>query len=454
MSIHSRSQAGKGRVLVVDDHKSNRRLLRRILEEDGYVVKEANDGTVALDLTKEESFHLVISDLKMPRLSGMELLQKIKSDSPETLVILLTAHGTIQSAVEAMKCGAFDYLCKPLADPEEVRLIVERAMKQRRLVDENAALRTDEKWELIYEDEKMAAVAESIRAIAPSDATVLITGESGTGKEVVARLIHGNSGRALKPFVAVNCAALPETLLESELFGHERGAFTGADRQRRGRFEISDKGTLFLDEIGEMSPNLQAKLLRVMQLRSFERVGGTTTITVDVRILAASNRNLKKEIAAGRFREDLFYRLNVVPIELPPLRERGGDIQMLANHFLASLSRYHGREISGYHEDTLKVLSEYHWPGNVRELYNTVERAVILCKGDIITPNSLFINRDHNDEEGELPLNLKDLERDAILRALEKSDGSRREAADILGISLRTLHYKLNFYDLRDFIKK
>ena len=454
MAKESESQSRKGRVLVVDDHKSNRRLIRRILEDDGYIVKEATDGEHALNLTAEESFHLIISDLKMPKVGGMDLLQRIKKDAPETLVILLTAHGTIQSAVEAMKCGAFDYLCKPLSEPEEVRLIADRAMKQRRLADENAALRTDEKWELIYEHEKMALVAESIQAIAPSDATVLITGESGTGKEVVARLIHQNSGRAGHPFVAVNCAALPETLLESELFGHEKGAFTGADRQRRGRFEISDKGTLFLDEIGEMSPNLQAKLLRVMQLRSFERVGGTTTISVDVRVLAASNRNLQEELARGRFREDLYYRLNVVPIALPPLRERGGDIRLLAQHFLSTLNRYHGKNISGFDEDALKILSDYHWPGNVRELYNVVERAVLMCKSEIIRPQSLFLNQGEPPPPDDIPLNLKELEKEAILRALEKSDGSRRRAAEILGISLRTLHYKLNFYDLRDFIQK
>lgn len=439
----------KGRVLVVDDQPSIRRLLRRILEDDGYEVREAKDGADALALAKASRFHLVVTDLAMPRMTGSELLASIKAASPETVVVILTAYGTVQSAVEAMKIGAFDYMTKPLGEPEEVRAIAAKAMEHFRLTcGDEAYPETQPIRSLVYESAAMTEAVRALERLAPTDATVLITGESGTGKEMAARLLHDRSRRAARPFIAVNCAALPETLLESELFGHEKGAFTGADKQRQGRFELADQGTLFLDEIGETSPSLQVRLLRVLQERSFERVGGTTTVSVNVRVVAATNQDLSNLVGAGRFREDLFYRLNVLPVRLPPLRDREEDAVLLAEHFITQLSTRHGCPRKRLAGSAAEAVRRHPFPGNVRELLNAVERAVLLGRGDEVQAAELGLEV-RPAADGEPPFNLKDLEREAIVRALDKAHGSRRQAAELLGISLRALHYKLNEYDLR-----
>ncbi|MCU0661039.1 MAG: sigma-54 dependent transcriptional regulator [Myxococcota bacterium] len=440
----------KSRVLVVDDQPAIRRLLHRILEDDGYEVKEAKDGAEALALAKAHRFHLVITDLAMPNVNGMELLAALKEACSETVVVLLTAYGTVQSAVEAMKRGAFDYLTKPLSEPEEIRVVAAKAMNHFRL--SCGAQELDEGGcgsAFVYRSQAMTDVVRALERLAPTDATVLITGESGTGKEMAARLLHDRSRRSYGPFVAVNCAALPDTLLESELFGHEKGAFTGAEKQRQGRFELASGGTLFLDEIGETSPSLQVRLLRVLQEKAFERVGGIATITVDVRVVAATNRDLSTLVATGRFREDLRYRLDVLPIRLPPLREREGDVVVLAQHFLAQLSRKHGKLNKRFSPAALEELQRHRFPGNVRELRSAVERGVLLGPSDEVWPADLGLDQSTESNTG-LLLNLKDLEKETIVRALEKAKGSRRQAAELLGISLRTLHYKLNEYGLRE----
>jgi two-component system response regulator FlrC len=448
-------------VLVVDDQPAFRRLLVRVLVDDGYQVTEARDGREALELARKTPFHLVLSDIRMPGLDGVELLDKLQAEVPATLVVLLTAFGSVPAAVDAMKKGAFDYLTKPLADPDELRVVVARAMAHRRLVDAQEAMApVDHDDEPVHAHATMVAVVAAARRVALVDATVLLTGESGTGKEVVARLIHARSSRAERPFVAVNCAALAEGLLDSELFGHERGAFTGADRQHRGRFEVADGGTLLLDEVGEMSPALQAKVLRVLQERTFERVGGTATLHVDVRVIVATHRDLHAEVARGRFREDLYYRLAVVPLHLPPLRDRGDDVLLLARHFLAMVSRRYGRAEPVLTPAARQALLAYPWPGNVRELANVVERAVVLSDdrpGHVLelAPQDLWLGpalapaAGQRGSGADQPLNLHELERQAILRALDEAAGNRKQAAELLGIGLRTLQYKLNEYGLR-----
>jgi DNA-binding NtrC family response regulator len=441
----------KASILVVDDEPTIRLLVTSILKDEGYAVTAAASGEEALQLTTRRYFHLVVTDLKMPGISGVELLGRLKHDNPDTAVILLTAFGTVEGAVEAMKKGACDYLLKPLANPDELRLAVRRALKEQRLADEAAALRQAEAaafpfGEIIARDPKMQAALDLARSVAPADATVLLTGETGTGKELIARAIHHWSPRADQAFVAVNCAALAESLLESELFGHEKGAFTGAVAQRRGRFELAHGGTLFLDEVGEMSPALQAKLLRVLQEQTFERLGGTKTVTVDVRVIAATNRDLLSMAAAKTFRDDLYYRLGVFPILLPPLRERPGDIVSLAEHFLASVGRRIGKRIGGFSEDAIQVLKGYRWPGNIRELQNVIERAAILCRGDRILPDHLAMREVPSQALPSVGRSLKDIEREAILAALAACQGNRRKAAEQLGIGLRTLYTHLKEY--------
>ena len=443
----------KASILVVDDEPAMRLLLSSILKDEGYEVTAAASGEEALQLIATRQYHLVLTDLKMPGISGLELLAQVKRDDPDTAVIILTAFGTVEGAVEAMRQGAVHYLLKPLANPDELRLTVRRVLEERRVTDEATTLRQATEavfpfGEIVAGDAKMRGALELGRSVAPTDATVLITGETGTGKELMARAIHHWSLRADQAFVAVNCAALAETLLESELFGHEKGAFTGAAAQRRGRFELAHGGTLLLDEVGEMTPALQAKLLRVLQEGTFERVGGTKTVTVDVRVIAATNRDMQRLVAERAFREDLYYRLSVFPIVLPPLRERPADILPLAAHILQQASRRFGKQIIGFAEEALALLQDYAWPGNIRELQNVIERAAILCREDRIAPAHLHLSASPGVLSSVAPKTLRELEREAILAALAAHKGNRRKAADQLGIGLRTLYTRLREYGI------
>ena len=399
-------------------------------------------------LCEKKQYHLVISDLKLPDGDGLQLLRWLREHSPEAPVIMITAFGTVAGAVEAMKLGAVDYLGKPLSSPDELRIGVRRALEQSQVASEREVLRERESVRfgcgaLIAGDPGMAKVVELARKVAPANATVLLTGESGTGKELIARCIHDNSLRANRLFVAVNCAALSPTLIESELFGHEKGSFTGAVGQHLGRFERAHGGTLFLDEVGELDGNLQAKLLRVLQERTFERVGGARQITVDVRVIAATNRNLKQMVDEGKFRDDLYYRLNAFPIEIPPLRNRPSDILLLARWFLARAARELRKPDLKLSSQAETVLAAYNWPGNVRELENLMERVAILCD-DIIEPDDLPVTASGPTR----PVLFKDIERQAIEDALRANGGNRTRAAKQLGISLRTLQYRLKEYGI------
>lgn len=442
-------------LLVVDDDPAQRQFLRATLERD-YRVTAASDGEEARQLLEKQGYDLVLTDERMPRMSGMELLRWMREHAPETPVVLLTAYGSIESAVQAMRLGAADYLTKPVESPEELRLVIRRCLQQKTWAAEKAVSRAEQELEfpadIVAESRGMRQVLHLARQVAPETTTVLLTGESGTGKEVVARYIHRLSPRADGPFVAVNCAALAETLLDSELFGHEKGAFTGAVQSRPGRFELAHGGTLFLDEVGEMSLPLQAKLLRVLQERRFERVGGTRTLEVDVRLIAATNRDLRAAIGKRTFREDLFYRLNVFPIHLPPLRERREDILPLAEHFLRTLRRRMNRSTRQFSAEARRRLLAYAWPGNVRELRNAVERALIVASGDEITPEDLPLGTAMEAAPFFEPgrTTLAQMERHAILETLRHFAGNRRRTAEALGISLRTLHYRLREYGLKD----
>lgn len=384
------------RILVVDDEPLMRDFLVETLQRKKYLVEAVGNGSQAIEKVKVEYYDLLITDIRMPEVSGMEVLEEVKKINPETEVLMITAFGTIENAVGAMKLGAYDYITKPFS-ADEIEIVVDRAMERQRLRDENRILRNDntqlrnllkEKYtfsSIVGVSEVMRKVYDAIEMIAPTKATIIIYGESGTGKELVARAIHYNSDRQNKPFIKVSCAALPETLMESELFGHEKGAFTGAIRTTKGRFELAHTGTLLLDEIAEMSLPLQSKLLRVLQEREFERVGNPSPLNVDVRVVATTNRELKQEVQEGRFREDLFYRINVVPICLPPLRDRKEDIPLLVDHFLRKYCEENGRDIMGIDDEAIEKLMAQDWPGNVRELENHVERAVVLCRDDVLT---------------------------------------------------------------------
>jgi DNA-binding NtrC family response regulator len=422
-----------------------RELLGRILGEMGLEVEAVPDGLAAM-ARLAEAFDLVITDIRMPGADGIQVLEYARRKWPATPVIVLTAFGTIPGAVDAMRLGAFDYLQKPLPEPQALREVVARALAQAGRDPRPVAT-------VVAEDPLMAKVEETARRVAPTETTVLLLGESGTGKEVIARLIHEASPRAGAAFVAVNCAALAETLLESELFGHEKGAFTGAHARHQGRFEQAHQGTLLLDEVGEMSPALQAKLLRVLQERTFERVGGEQTVTVDVRVVAATNRDLGQQVARGAFREDLYYRLAVFPIEIPPLRERRADIIPLARHFLELLAQGGGvGSAPELTEGARSALLEHTWPGNVRELQNVLERSVILSGGGAITPGHLGLHTSQAASAAPTQADgkgtLKQMERRAIQAALEAENGNRRRAAKRLGIALRTLQYKIKEYGL------
>ncbi len=444
----------RGRILVVDDEANARAALSEILREEGYATETAADGFKALGKLEEFAPDVVLTDLKMPGLDGIAFMEKAKSASPQTVFVVMTAFGSISSAVAAMKSGAENYLTKPL-DYEALSAVVERAMEKAKLLQETLALRDrlrerNALGHIVTEDPKMRAVLDLVAQVGPSKASVLVTGESGTGKELIAEAICAASPRASAPFVRLHCAALAESLLESELFGHEKGAFTGAVARREGRFKQADGGTLFLDEIGEIPMGTQVKLLRFLQEKTFERVGGNETVKVDVRLIAATNRDLKAEIKKGTFREDLYYRLNVISIELPPLRERRADIGPLASFFLARYAKENGRAIEGISDQALKVLSGYDWPGNVRELENVIERAVVLCEGPQIEVRHLPLSlAPANQKDAPPPIpgsTIQDLERYAILRTLEACGGSTSKAASILGVSPRKIQYKLHEY--------
>jgi len=435
-------------ILVVDDDPGFRRLLETILAKEGYQVQTFGSVAEALRQGQARSFDLVISDLRLPDGDGLAVLKWWKENAPETPVVMITAFGTVASAVEAMKLGAADYIGKPLSSPDELRLLVRRTLDQSRLEQQVEVLREQQQNQfscqsLIAEDPAMTRVLQMVQRVAPTSATVLLIGESGVGKELIARCIHDNSQRARQVFVPVNCAALSPTLIESELFGHEKGAFTGAVDRHLGRFERAHGGTLFLDEIGELDANLQAKLLRVLQEKTFERVGGTRQITVDVRFIAATNRDLKSAVAEGKFRQDLYYRISAFPIEIPPLRERPGDILKLARFFLEKSARSLGKSAPQLTPQAERVLLGYGWPGNVRELQNVMERAAILCDRSVDASDLPF-----DVEESPRPVTFKDIERKAIEDALRANGGNRTKAAAQLGISLRTLQYRLKEYGI------
>ncbi|MBW7899378.1 Transcriptional regulatory protein ZraR [Candidatus Brocadiaceae bacterium B188] len=444
------------KVLVVDDDLLGREYLSETLTRNGYEVASASDGRQALERVNKAGYDLVFLDMKMPGMCGMEVLEKIKTVSPETVVVLITAYGTIETAVEAMKKGAYDYIIKPFS-PDQVELVIARVNERYKLIMENRYWRSnsniDEKMNPVFaRNSKMFQIYEQIKRIAQSKASVLVQGESGTGKELVARAIHFHSNRYESPFIRVNCAALTETLLESELFGHERGAYTGAISKHIGRFELANKGTLLLDEISEISPNIQAKLLRVLEEEEFERVGGEKTIKIDVRIVATTNRNLLEEIRKGSFREDLYYRLNVVPIYLPPLRERREDIPLLTDYYLKKYSLENTAVIKSLDTTTMDYLCQYNWPGNVRELKNVIQRAVVMGSSDVLTLeqfNDIFILQDTKRFETILSDGkaIEDVERDLIYSTLEKTGWNKTRAAELLKITTRTLRNKLSKYD-------
>jgi len=440
------------RILIVEDDTTFRSLLRAILAGEGYETVEAADGRRGRDLLRREQFDLVISDLKLPGKTGLELFRESREETFAPPFILLTAFGTVEEAVAAIKEGVVDFLTKPLKDPETLRALVRKALENSSARRENQALKEAEAAglppeELIFAGEAMAEVRRLVQDVAGTTATVMITGESGTGKELIARAIHLLSSRNKGSFIPLNCAAIPENLLESELFGHERGAFTGAMQARQGKFELAQGGTIFLDEIGEMPLPLQAKLLRVIQERTFERVGGSREIKADVRIVAATHRDLAVEVHEKRFREDLFYRLNVFPLRLPPLRERRDALPLLAEYFIRRFSRDMGKKPARLEPEALRRLRDHDWPGNIRELQNALERAVIIATGSIGVaqlPEGIASGPLARQDEGLL----KSREREAIMLALKKSGGNRRKASEELGISRRTLQYRLKEYGL------
>ncbi|RKX60256.1 MAG: sigma-54-dependent Fis family transcriptional regulator [Thermodesulfobacteriota bacterium] len=438
------------RILVVDDEMPLTALLSRILTQAGYQAKSANSGIKALGTIGDFSPNLVITDLKMPDISGLDLLKKVRSEKPEIDFIILTAYASVENAVEAMKEGALDYLIKPLKDPDELRMAVAKVVERQTLMAVDTLWRNQLAEGLPPTDVIFAGMEEvwsEIQHVAKTDATVLLQGESGTGKSLVAKAIHHLSGRK-GPFVELNCAAIPEALIESELFGHEKGAFTGAIKAKRGKFELAQNGTIFLDEIGEMPLSAQAKFLRILQERTFERVGGITTLNTSARIIAATNQDLMAGIREKRFREDLYYRLNVFPITLPPLKKRFEAIRMLANYLVRSISARVGKKVSEISDDTLKQIKSYEWPGNVRELHNVIERAIILSRDSRLTLPPLTASLIEVTPESATKRfrSIRDMEKEAIEATIMGTDGNRRKAAEILGISIRTLQYKLKEY--------
>ncbi|HEX9873414.1 MAG TPA: sigma-54 dependent transcriptional regulator [Deferrimonas sp.] len=448
------------RILIVDDEEGMRRLLVRVLAKEGFETCAVASGREAMQQVAVDSFDLVITDIHMPGMGGLELLDELKAFDPALPIVVITAYGTVESAVQALRAGAYDYITKPF-ETDEIRLTVAKALERQRLLAENLYLHEELEGRyaftgIVGRSPTMQRVFDVASSVAGSTANVLITGESGTGKELIARSIHFNSPRKDKPFIVLNCAALSEGVMESELFGHERGAFTGAMATKKGRFELAHEGTLFIDEVGEMSLNAQVKLLRVIQEHEFERVGGTKTIRSDVRIVAATNKALEAEVKKGTFREDLYYRLNVVNIPLPALRERREDIEPLARHFLHKYVLETGRRIEDISPRALSCLLAYEWPGNVRELQNAMERAVVLAKGETLTPRDFpqgvqgpgQICLDLPERGGSLTEILEDLEMQLILQTLSRENGSQTRAAAALGIKRTTLRYKMEKYRL------
>jgi len=442
----------RAKILVVDDEAIIRESLYDWLSDAGYQVFTAENGPQALEILEKERLGIVIADLVMPEMDGIELMKRAKENLPNLGVIIITAYGSIPTATAAMREGAYDYIEKPFC-PERVELLIGKMVEHQGLIEENLSLqeKLEERYRfenIIAKSPKMQQVIEVIKVVAKSNATVLITGDTGTGKELIARALHSQSYRRNKPFVAVSCAALPESLLESELFGHEKGAFTGAHVQRRGKFEIANRGSLFLDEIGEMSANIQVHLLRVLEEKEFTRVGGNELIKVDVRVISATNKDMKKAIASGQFREDLYYRLNVVTIELPLLRERKEDIPLLAQHFLKKFAMENQKEITGFSPEAIDFLLKYEWPGNVRELENAIERAVILTKNSYIEvadlpPKSLTLA--HSAQSGK---SLREIDKNHVLNILSETGRNYSKTARILGISRATLYNKIRAYGL------
>jgi two-component system, NtrC family, response regulator HydG len=452
----------KIKILLVDDDPGHLASLTTIMRSWGHGVETADDGSVAVDRVRSTPVDLILMDVRMTRMSGIEALKQIKVYNPTIPVIIMTAYSSVDSAVEAIKAGAYDYLIKPL-DFEILKLTIERASEHAGLREENRALKEHlnsdyDLANIIGRSQPMKKLLEMMSMVAPSEATVLITGDSGTGKELIARSLHFNSPRKDQSLVVVNCAAISESLLESELFGHEKGSFTGADKRREGRFMQADKGTIFLDEIGETASPMQAKLLRVLQEKEIQRVGGEETLKVDVRIIAATNRDLGKDVAEGKFREDLFYRLNVMPLNVPPLKDRRDDIPLLSQHFLEKFAQKNRKTIKGFIPLAMDILVNYEWPGNVRELENTIERAVILATGEHITEAQLppniteqYVDPEQRSTAATQMLDgthsLQDIEKEAILAALTASKGNKAEAARRLGVTRKTLHNKLKSYE-------
>lgn len=452
------------KILVVDDERSMRDFLSIMLKKAGYDVTTAVDGEEADKILHKDIFDLVITDLKMPKVDGLQVLKTVKELSPDTVVIVITAFASTETTVEAMKEGAYDYITKPFQN-DEMKIRIRKALEKRRLSAENVLLKKELKDRAVFDNiigksEKMQKVFELVRKVSDSMSNILIYGESGTGKELIARAIHFNSRKKDKPFVTINCGALPEGLLESELFGHMKGSFTGAVFNKEGLFEVANGGTIFLDEVGETSPAIQVKLLRVLQDKEFKRVGGTKEIKVDVRIITATNRDLTKAVAEGKFREDLYYRLNVIPITLPPLRERADDIPLLADHFLGKFNKALNKNVKGFLPAAMELLRSYEWRGNVRELENVIERAVALSNSEIITPECLpDILRESSRGSSAIPVKIPaegldlealigDIEKELLLNALEKTNWIKKDAAKLLHLNFRSFRYRLDKYNL------
>jgi len=437
------------KILIVDDEEHFLLLLSNVLDEEGYSIKTAKNGGKALQILEQYTPDLILTDLRMPEIDGLRLMETVKARHPDIDFIFITAFATVESAVDAMRKGAIDYITKPMKNLAELRIIVSRVYEKRRLLQENIALKEEQieslpPLDLIFSG--MDKVYEEVRAVAPTDTTVILYGETGTGKTLIAKVIHILSGRK-GLFVTVNCAAIPDTLLESEFFGYEKGAFTGAASPKKGKVEVAHEGTIFLDEISEMTINLQAKLLRVLQEKTFERLGGIESITTDARVITATNRDITQLVREGRFREDLYYRLNVFTIHIPSLRERREIIPKIVHYMMNKIARKLGRHITDVAEDSMKQLTSYSWPGNIRELENTIERAIILSKKDILHISLPEMNIKTERFED---LNIKSMEKNTIEAALKKVSGNRRLAAEMLGISLRALQYKIKEYNISE----